>query len=49
VPKEAYQVPMVAFSTAFGLNFLTLMFERESVKFQVRLQCPSTSAHVCEE
>jgi len=37
VPKEAYQVPMVAFSTAFGLNFLTLMFERESIKFQLAL------------
>eukprot|EP00983_Pelagomonas_calceolata_P126057 1161266-Pelagomonas_calceolata.AAC.9 len=36
---------MVAFSTAFGLNFLTLMFERESIKFQVGLRPCSSSTH----
>ncbi|KAG2482178.1 hypothetical protein HYH03_018877 [Edaphochlamys debaryana] len=28
---------MVAFGTAFGLNFITLLFERESAKFQLAL------------
>ncbi|KXZ54193.1 hypothetical protein GPECTOR_5g288 [Gonium pectorale] len=28
---------MIAFSTAFGLNFITLLFERESAKFQLAL------------
>ncbi|GIL69952.1 hypothetical protein Vretimale_10018 [Volvox reticuliferus] len=34
---NAYTWPMVAFSTAFGLNFITLLFERESAKFQLAL------------
>ncbi|KAG2425936.1 hypothetical protein HXX76_013309 [Chlamydomonas incerta] len=28
---------MIAFGTAFGLNFITLLFERESAKFQLAL------------
>lgn len=28
---------MVAFTTAFALNFITLMFERESAKFQLAM------------
>ncbi|PNW86121.1 hypothetical protein CHLRE_02g074150v5 [Chlamydomonas reinhardtii] len=34
---NAYTWPMVAFGTAFGLNFITLLFERESAKFQLAL------------
>eukprot|EP00798_Chlamydomonas_sp_ICE-L_P002518 gene2518-5470_t len=37
VYAEAYTWPMVAFGTAFCLNFLTLLFERESAKFQLAL------------
>lgn len=37
VSKEAYQWPMVAFGTAFFLNFLTALFERDGVKFQLAL------------
>ncbi|GFR47594.1 hypothetical protein Agub_g9328 [Astrephomene gubernaculifera] len=34
---NCYTWPMIAFSTAFGLNFITLLFERESAKFQLAL------------
>lgn len=34
---NSYTWPMVAFGTAFGLNFITLLFERESAKFQLAL------------
>ena len=34
---NAYAYPMVAFTTAFGLNLLTLLFERDSSKFQLAL------------
>ncbi|MEW5298365.1 MAG: hypothetical protein WDW36_001497 [Sanguina aurantia] len=34
---HSYILPMVSFGTAFMLNFMTLMFERESAKFQLAL------------
>ena len=37
VDKNAYSWPMIAFGTAFGLNFITLLFERESAKFQLAM------------
>ena len=37
VDRETYAWPMVAFGTAFSLNFLTLLFERESAKMQLAL------------
>ncbi|KAG1675574.1 hypothetical protein FOA52_014162 [Chlamydomonas sp. UWO 241] len=37
VSQEAYSWPMVAFITAFSLNFVTLLFERDSSKMQLAL------------